>query len=110
MVSPMMHSQILIFLSSNLSVYPRILNPWLLPLQASKAGVGKSTTAVHLAAYLQAKAPTLLVDGDPNRSVTEWSRAGNLPFKVIDERQAALHARSFEHIVIDTKPVRKKKT
>jgi chromosome partitioning protein len=68
-----------------------------------KGGVGKSTTAVHLAAYLQAKAPTMLVDGDPNRSVSEWARAGNLPFKVIDERQAALHARSFEHIVIDTK-------
>jgi chromosome partitioning protein len=26
-----------------------------------------------------------------------------LPFKVIDERQAALNARSYEHIVIDTK-------
>jgi chromosome partitioning protein len=68
-----------------------------------KGGVGKSTTAIHLAAYLQAKASTLLVDGDPNRSVSEWARAGKLPFKVVDERQAALHARSFEHIVIDTK-------
>lgn len=68
-----------------------------------KGGVGKSTTAIHLAAYLQEKAPTLLVDGDPNRSVSEWARAGKLPFKVVDERQAALHARTFEHIVIDTK-------
>lgn len=68
-----------------------------------KGGVGKSTTAIHLAAYLQASAPTLLVDGDPNRSVSEWARAGKLPFRVVDERQAALHARSFEHIVIDTK-------
>jgi chromosome partitioning protein len=68
-----------------------------------KGGVGKSTTAIHLAAYLQVKASTLLVDGDPNRSVSEWARAGKLPFKVVDERQAALHARSFEHIVIDTK-------
>src|SRR6188472_1863564 len=68
-----------------------------------KGGVGKSTTAIHLAAYLQALAPALLVDGDPNRSVTEWARAGKLPFKVVDERQAALHAKEFEHIVIDTK-------
>ena len=68
-----------------------------------KGGVGKSTTAIHLAAYLQALAPALLVDGDPNRSVSEWARAGKLPFKVVDERQAALHAKEFEHIVIDTK-------
>jgi chromosome partitioning protein len=68
-----------------------------------KGGVGKSTTAIHLASHLQSLAPTLLVDGDPNRSVTEWSKQGKLPFKVVTEREAALHARSFEHLVIDTK-------
>jgi chromosome partitioning protein len=67
-----------------------------------KGGVGKSTTAVHLAAYLHARAPTLLIDGDPNRSVTGWSGRGSFPFRVIDERQAARHARDFGHIVIDT--------
>lgn len=67
-----------------------------------KGGVGKSTTAVHLAAYLNARAPTLLIDGDPNRSVTGWAKRGSLPFRVIDERQAARHARDFQHIVIDT--------
>ena len=40
-----------------------------------KGGVGKSTTAVHLAAYLQILAPTLLIDGDPNRSATKWAGA-----------------------------------
>lgn len=67
-----------------------------------KGGVGKSTTAVHLAAYLNARAPTLLIDGDPNRSVTGWAKRGALPFQVIDERQAARYARDYQHIVIDT--------
>lgn len=67
-----------------------------------KGGVGKSTSAIHLAAYFQEKAPTLLIDGDVNRSVTNWASRGNPSFKVVDERQAAKYARSYEHIVIDT--------
>ena len=67
-----------------------------------KGGVGKTTTAVHLAAYLQKKAPALLVDGDANRSATVWGKRGELPFKVIDERQAARYARNYEHVIIDT--------
>jgi chromosome partitioning protein len=67
-----------------------------------KGGVGKTTTAVHLAAYMQEKAPTLLIDGDPNRSATGWTKRGELPFKVVDERQSARYAREYEHIVIDT--------
>lgn len=67
-----------------------------------KGGVGKTTTSVHLAAILQKKAPTLLVDGDPNRSATGWLRRGSLPFKIIDERLLARYARDFQNIVIDT--------
>ena len=55
-----------------------------------KGGVAKTTTAVHLAAYLQQQANTLLIDSDPNRSATRWGSLGKLPFKVIDERQAAI--------------------
>ncbi len=75
-----------------------------------KGGVGKTTTAVHLAGCLSvtkdaAKKPettALLIDGDPNRSATGWSKRGSLPFKVVDERQAARYVRDYEDIVIDT--------
>lgn len=67
-----------------------------------KGGVGKTTTSVHLAAYLQNKAPALLIDGDPNRSASKWSERGGFPFQVVDERQGARYARQYDHIVIDT--------
>ena len=67
-----------------------------------KGGVSKTTTAVHLAAYLQKRSPTLLIDGDPNRSASGWARRGQLPFQVVDERLAAKYAREFEHCVVDT--------
>jgi len=74
----------------------------IITIASFKGGVAKTTTAIHLAAYLQDLSPTLLIDGDPNRSATGWSRRGQLPFKVVDERQAAKYAREFDHCVIDT--------
>jgi len=70
-----------------------------------KGGVGKTTTAVHLAAYFQRLAPTLLVDGDAIRSATKWGqRGGNtgLPFKVVTHAQMVSHIRDYQHIIIDT--------
>jgi len=76
---------------------------WMIITVASfKGGVGKTTSAVHIAAYLQGLAPTLLIDGDPNRSASGWTKRGELPFRVVDERQAARYARDYEHVVIDT--------
>src|SRR5882757_3048365 len=72
-------------------------------VSSMKGGVGKTTTAVHLAAYLQTLAPTLLLDGDDTRNATAWSQRGKgFPFRVADEIQAARLSRDFEHTVIDT--------
>lgn len=67
-----------------------------------KGGVGKTTSAVHLAAYLSGKEQALLIDGDANRSATGWADRGEVPFKVISERQAAKYAAEYSHKIIDT--------
>ena len=68
-----------------------------------KGGVGKTTTAVHLAAYFQTLAPTLLLDDDKTRNAINWSQRGRgLSFRVAPADQAAKLARDFQHIVIDT--------
>lgn len=71
-------------------------------LASLKGGVGKTTSAVHIAAHLQQKAPTLLVDCDSNRSALQWAENGLLPFKVASDTQALKLAKQFEHMVIDT--------
>ncbi len=72
---------------------------------SAKGGVGKSTTAIHLATYFQTLAPTLLVDGDGIRSATKWSQRSDgkgLPFKVIGYAELARSASNYTHIIIDT--------
>ncbi len=67
-----------------------------------KGGVGKTTTAVHIAALLALGGKTLLVDGDKNKSATRWSSKGNLPFTVSGAAEAVKLRPSFQHLVIDT--------
>ncbi len=77
----------------------------IITVTSDKGGVGKTTTAVHLAAYMNTLAPTVLIDGDPIRSALKWSRNGSgngLPFKVITHAQMVTQARNFQHIVVDT--------
>ncbi|HEY9708820.1 MAG TPA: ParA family protein [Oculatellaceae cyanobacterium] len=67
-----------------------------------KGGVGKTTSAIHIAAYLQEKATTLLIDADKNRSALVWDRESKLPFKVSSEAAAPKFIKQHHHIVIDT--------
>jgi chromosome partitioning protein len=53
---------------------------------------------------LPAAWPTLLLDGDGNRSCIAFSKRSPkpLPFTVIDEKQATKYAKNFTYFVIDT--------
>ena len=68
---------------------------------STKGGVGKSTTAIHLAAFFQRKGPTVLVDRDLNRTVLNWAKMGLSPFKVVDEDGSAEIVAKAEYVVID---------
>src|SRR5271157_2262685 len=76
--------------------------PMFITVAHYKGGVGKTTTAVHFAAFLQTLGPTLLIDGDPNRSATAWAKRSGFPFKIVDEKEGAYQARNYQHVVIDT--------
>lgn len=67
-----------------------------------KGGVGKSTTAVHLATFFSSQGQTVLVDGDQNRTALAWSKRGSFPFSTVDERQALKVIAEAEFVVIDT--------
>ena len=74
----------------------------IIAITALKGGVGKTTTAVHLAAYFQTIAPTLLIDSDKNRSALVWSKEDKLPFYVASQAGAPGLIKKFTHIIIDT--------
>ncbi|MFQ3583553.1 MAG: ParA family protein [Cyanobacteriota bacterium] len=77
-----------------------------------KGGVGKTTTAVHLALYLQQERgeasngtpeSALLIDADPNRSASRWAERGSLfPIKVLAGDPSTPTPAGFQHTVIDT--------
>jgi chromosome partitioning protein len=71
-------------------------------MAALKGGVAKTTTAIHLAAFLQRKAATVLIDSDKNESALTWARLGKLPFPVCPVEGATKYIRQAVHVVIDT--------
>ncbi|MGB5772661.1 MAG: ParA family protein [Crocosphaera sp.] len=75
----------------------------IISITALKGGVGKTTTSIHLAAYLQEKAPTLLIDADRNRSALIWSREDKLPFHVASQAGSTSIIRKYPHIIVDTR-------
>jgi len=73
-------------------------------LANAKGGQGKSTAAIHLAAYFQKLAPTLLIDSDHVRASLAWARTGKLPFDVVDEneQEVAMRKKRYDHLILDT--------
>ena len=45
----------------------------IITVASSKGGVGKTTTAIHLATRLAREGRTLLIDGDPQASAAKWA-------------------------------------
>jgi len=76
----------------------------ILTVTGYKGGVGKSTTAFHLAAYFSEFGKTIIVDGDPNRTAIKWAERNSEPlaFDVADERQAMKLVPNKDFIIIDT--------
>lgn len=76
----------------------------ILTVASFKGGVGKTTTALHLAACFNQQQSTLLVDDDPsNESATTWAKAGKLPFPVVGRFKAGSIAGRYGILVFDTK-------
>jgi chromosome partitioning protein len=72
-----------------------------------KGGSGKSTLAAHLAAQIKATKPCLLIDADPQGSLTLWHKlrgTNEPPIKTAVNSVAAAKRDGYEWVLIDTPP------
>lgn len=82
-----------------------------LALVGNKGGAGKTTLCVNLAAALSARAPTVVLDADPQRSSLQWRDLAERDDAVavidaVDDVSAAvgLAREGYEYVVIDCPP------
>jgi chromosome partitioning protein len=92
-------------------------SPNLLVVLNGKGGVGKTTTAINLAAAFAEHCPVLLVDADPQGSATWWAERNSqgMEFDLTKESNPALlkdlqRIQGYEWAIVDTPPALESET